>query len=96
MSQDRVPFSFEVAVPEPYMRGFGVHATTVHGKCQFTFRLTPADRELLERAAKMLDLKTGEFVRDSAVNMANALIRHIEAFEKAKEKANVHDPAPDG
>lgn len=89
-----VPFTVFCKVPEQPIRNHGVHATTYEGFKQPAVRLTERDQERVKRAADLIGVKFTTFLRESAINMADAIIRHAEEHEK--EKRNVHANGPPG
>lgn len=90
-----IPFTLQVRVPEPRIRGFGVYSVSNNGAfSQPAIRFAEPDRLIAQKAADLLGVKFTTFVRESSIEMAKAILRH--AAEHQKENSNVHANGPDG
>lgn len=68
-------------VPLPtgnFGRNYGVHSTRHASAERVTLRITADHRELIQRAAKVLDMSEAQFIRETATNAAKALFQQIE------------------
>ena len=62
----------------------GVHSTRHPSAERIIMRITRADREVLKRGAKILDMKEAQFLREIGLTAAKALIKRAEEHAHAK------------
>ncbi|MFA6448831.1 MAG: hypothetical protein WCX65_05125 [bacterium] len=83
--------------PTPSKRGRPVGSGEqifVGGSCVIHFRAGRADRELIHKAADILDLTTSALIRAAATSAARAILADHEAYEADREKRPwAHPPA---
>lgn len=75
-------------VPLPIGNGgrhYGVKSVRHHTAERVTLRVTADDRELLQRAARVLEMSEAQFTRETAVNAAKALFKQIEDYEHGND-----------
>lgn len=75
------PF-LNVMLPQPHIRGYGVHAVKDEKGLKYTILLNEDQVKEITHASKLLGMGFATFMRGAAVNMAKAII--------AKEKEHAH------
>lgn len=81
-----VPSALYVPLPSGnFGRQYGVKSTRHESAERVTLRVTADERELIQRAAQVLEMSEARFMRDASLNVAKSL------FKQMEEHANGHD-----
>lgn len=85
-----IPVTLVVAIPSEgtFLKNYGVHSVRHPSAERIIFRVQKVQRDIIQRAAKVLEMSEANFVRSSAVNMAKAILAE-------KEKNNECDDPGD-
>lgn len=59
-------------------RHYGVKSVRHYTAERVTLRVTASDRELIQRAAQVLEMTEAQYMRETATNVAKALFKQIE------------------
>lgn len=74
-----IPTTLVVPIPSGnFERNYGVFSVRHSTAQRVIFRITSANRDLIRKAAKMLEMTEAQFVRETCTNMAKALLQHAE------------------
>lgn len=76
-----VPTILHVPVPTGHFeRNHGVYSCTHSTAQRIVIKLTAHQRELIKKAAHMLEMTEAQYVRETSVNTAKVVIKHAEEF----------------
>lgn len=74
-----VPTVLQVPIPTGnFERNYGVFSVRHSTAERIIFRITAANRDLIQQAAKVLEMTEAQFVRECATNMAKVILKHQE------------------
>jgi uncharacterized protein (DUF1778 family) len=76
-----VPTILHVPVPTGHFeRNYGVFSTKHPTGQRVVIRLNLQQRQLIQRAAKMLEMTEAQYMREVSINTAKVVLKHAEEF----------------
>lgn len=74
-----VPTQLMVPLPEGnHGKRFGVYSTRGSKGERVIFRILQHNRDIIKAAAELLNMSEAQFVRETALNTAKVIMRHVE------------------
>jgi len=73
------PTILQVPLPTGnFERNYGIYSTKHHTAQRLVFRVTKSNKDMILKAARMLQMTEAQFAREATTNMAKVILKHAE------------------